>query len=310
MVEHEHNHVPVLLSEALDALAPRVDGVYVDGTFGRGGHTRALLARLGPEARVIALDRDPTAIAVATNMAATEPRLEAVRARFSRLAEVIAERGLTGAVDGVLLDIGVSSPQLDDERRGFGFGSHRLDMRMDPEHGQSAAEWLAEADEAEIARVLHELGEERYSRRIARAIVARRGETPIDSGADLAELVARAVPSRERGKNPATRTFQALRLQMNAELDELRSALAASLEALAIGGRLVVISFHSLEDRIVKQFMNTRPQRTLPRGLPVEEELAPPRMRTLGKPRRASAAEVSANPRARSALLRGVEKLA
>ncbi len=310
MVEHEHSHLPVLLSEAIEALAPRADGIYVDGTFGRGGHTRALLARLGPDARVIAIDRDPSAIAAAAVLARSDARLEAVRAPFSRLAEVLEARDLVSRVDGVLLDLGVSSPQLDDAERGFGFQSPYLDMRMDPEHGQGAAAWLAEADEAEIARVLHELGEERFSRRIARAIVARRAQAPIESGAELSALVAGVVPSRERGKHPATRTFQALRLQVNAELDELRTALRAALEALAVGGRLVVISFHSLEDRIVKQFMHDRPERTMPRHLPVEQVLPPARLRPLGKPRRPSAAEVSANPRARSALLRVAEKLA
>ena len=290
MVEHEHSHLPVLLSEAIEALAPRADGIYVDGTFGRGGHTRALLARLGPDARVIAIDRDPSAIAAAAVLARSDARLEAVRAPFSRLAEVLEARDLVSRVDGVLLDLGVSSPQLDDAERGFGFQSPYLDMRMDPEQGQGAAAWLAEADEAEIARVLHELGEERFSRRIARAIVARRAQAPIESGAELSALVAGVVPSRERGKHPATRTFQALRLQVNAELDELRTALGAALE--------------------VKQFMHDRPERTMPRHLPVEQVLPPARLRPLGKPRRPSAAEVSANPRARSALLRVAEKLA
>lgn len=308
MVEHEHSHVPVLLQESLDALAPRPGGLYVDCTFGRGGHTAALLARLGPEARVIALDRDPDAIAAAVAMAAVDTRLEAVRSPFSMLGEVAAERGLGGTVDGVLMDLGVSSPQLDDGARGFGFQASTLDMRMDPEHGVSAAEWLNTVDETEIARVLHELGEERFSRRIARAIVARRAEQPLQSAAELSELVSRAVPARERGKHPATRTFQALRIAVNAELEELETALEACVEVLRPGGRLAVISFHSLEDRIVKHFMQTRPARTLPRHLPVEEPPTAPRIRALGKPIRPSKDEVARNPRARSALLRVAEK--
>ena len=308
MVADEHSHQPVLLDEAVDALAPRPDGIYVDGTFGRGGHTRALLARLDPGATVIVLDRDPAAIAAATALAAADDRVRPVRARFSGLAEVVAAQGLVGRVDGVLLDLGVSSPQLDDAARGFGFDSPELDMRMDPEHGESAAAWLARADEADIADVIHHLGEDRFARRIARAIVRRRAERPIESGTDLAEVVAAAVPTRERGKNPATRTFQAVRMHVNAELDELRAGLEAALAVLAPGGRLAVISFHSLEDRIVKQFMAAPPKRTLPRHLPVEETPAVPRIRALGKPRRPAEAEVATNPRARSALLRVAEK--
>lgn len=308
MVAHGHSHQPVLLDEAVDALAPRAGGVYLDCTFGRGGHTRALLARLGPGARMIVLDRDPAAIAVAGALAAADDRVEAVRAPFSQLAAVVAERGLRARVDGLLFDLGVSSPQLDDATRGFGFDSPHLDMRMDPEHGVGAAEWLQSAAESDIADVIHTLGEDRFARRIARAIVQRRAQQPITSATELAELVAGAVPRRERGKHPATRTFQALRMHLNAELDELRTALDAALEALAPGGRLVVISFHSLEDRIVKQFMAPPPRRTLPRHLPVEETPAAPRIRALGKPRRASESELRANPRARSALLRVAEK--
>ncbi|OYW29450.1 MAG: 16S rRNA (cytosine(1402)-N(4))-methyltransferase, partial [Methyloversatilis sp. 12-65-5] len=245
-------HIPVLLTEALDALAVRPDGVYVDGTFGRGGHSRGLLARLGATGRLIALDRDPSAIAA--GQAITDERFTLVHARFAELADVLDELDVT-AVDGVLLDIGVSSPQLDDAERGMSFRQDApLDMRMDTSRGETVAQWLARADEADIREVIRDYGEERFASAIAKAIVARREERgPLATTAELADLVAGAVKTREPGKDPATRTFQALRIFINAELEELQQALEASLSVLQPGGRLVVISFHSLEDRIVKQ---------------------------------------------------------
>ncbi|MCU0833998.1 MAG: 16S rRNA (cytosine(1402)-N(4))-methyltransferase RsmH [Chromatiaceae bacterium] len=305
-------HTPVLLEESLQALAIKPSGVYLDGTFGRGGHARALLARLGPGGRLLAIDRDPAAVAQGEVLARLDPRFAIVHAPFSRLAGVAREAGVLGAVDGLLLDLGVSSPQLDEAERGFGFGvDGPLDMRMDPTSGLSAAEWLAQAPEPEIARVLHELGEERFARRIARALVRARAQAPIATTKRLAELVAAAVPTREPGKHAATRTFQAIRMRVNGELDELRVALGAVCDLLAAGGRLVVISFHSLEDRIVKRFIRDEARgERLPRGLPVRGVEAAGRLRPVGKLVRPSAAEVVANPRARSALMRVAERLA
>lgn len=305
-------HTPVLLEESLQALAIKPSGVYLDGTFGRGGHARALLERLGPNGRLLALDRDPAAVAQGEALARSDPRFAIAHAPFSRLAEVAREAGVLGAVDGLLLDLGVSSPQLDEAERGFGFTSDGpLDMRMDPTSGEDAAHWLAQATEQEIARILHEYGEERFARRIARALVRARAQAPIATTKGLAELVAAAVPTREPGKHPATRTFQAIRIRVNRELDELRAALAAVCDLLAAGGRLVVISFHSLEDRIVKRFIRDEARgERLPRGLPVRGVEPAGRLRPVGKLVRPSAAEVAANPRARSALMRVAERLA
>jgi len=301
-----------LLEESLAALAIRPDGVYLDGTFGRGGHARALLARLGSAGRLLVLDRDPEAVAVAQALAAEDPRLLVEQAPFSRLRDVAGHRGLLGSIDGLLLDIGVSSPQLDQAGRGFSFAAEGpLDMRMDNSSGETAAQWLARAQEADIARVLRDYGEERFAGRIARALVWARSEAPILTTTRLAKLVAAACPTREPGKHPATRTFQALRIQVNQELDELCAALAAVRDLLAIGGRLVVISFHSLEDRIVKRFMRDQargPQ--LPRGVPVRASETQGWLRPLGKAVGASAVEVAANPRARSAVMRVAERLA
>ncbi len=308
------HHVPVLLDEVLQALAPREAGVYADCTFGRGGHARALLARLGPGARLLALDRDPDAVSAARVLAAGEPRLEVVHAPFSALAEVAACRGLR--FDGVLFDLGVSSPQIDTPARGFSLrGDGPLDMRMDPGAGPSAAEWLAAAPQEEIASVLHTLGEERHARRIAAALVRARDEAPIETTARLAALVAAAMPGRSRradpGQHPATRTFQAIRMHVNRELDELDRGLEQAVECLVPGGRLAVISFHSLEDRRVKRFMRDLAQPPRPsRHLPLPEDLPAPRLRLLGRAVRASDAEVARNPRARSAVLRSAEKLA
>jgi len=304
-------HTPVLLEESLEALAIEPDGVYVDGTYGRGGHARALLSRLGPAGRLLALDRDPESVADGDALARTDPRITVEHAPFSRLAEVADRSGLRGAVNGLLLDLGVSSPQLDVPGRGFSFTADGpLDMRMDNRSGETAAQWLSRAPEGEIARVLHEYGEERFSRRIARAIARARREAPVLTTRRLAEIVAAASPTREPGKHPATRTFQAIRIQINHELEELRACLGAVCDLLTGGGRLVVISFHSLEDRIVKRFIRDQARgEQLPRGLPVPAGEVKAFLRPLGKAIRPSAAEVAANPRARSAVMRVAERL-
>ncbi|MGH7058230.1 MAG: 16S rRNA (cytosine(1402)-N(4))-methyltransferase RsmH [Acetobacteraceae bacterium] len=290
-------HVPVLSEEAMEWLAIRPDAVYVDATYGRGGHSADILSRLGPRGRLLALDRDPAAVAAAKARFGAERRFEMVQARFSELARIVEVRGLSRRVAGVLFDVGVSSPQLDDPARGFAFAQEGpLDMRMDPGAGESAADWINRAPEVEIADVIYRYGEERYSRRIARAIVVRRKDEPFMTTTDLADVIARAAPRRERRIHPATRSFQALRIYINDELGELRAALAASLEVLAPGGRLVVLSFHSLEDRIVKRFMRDTAR------------AEPARLRIAARLVRPGTAEVSANPRARSARLRVAER--
>lgn len=301
-------HLPVLASEAIEALAINPDGVYVDCTFGRGGHSRLLLDALSAHGRLIALDRDPDAIAAGKKI--PDARLALVRAPFSRLAEVLDELGVD-KVDGILLDIGVSSPQLDEAARGFSFRLEGpLDMRMDPDSGISAADWLARADEGEMAEVIRRYGEERFARQIAHAIVAARKVSPIRTTGELAQIVAGAVWKREPGQHPATRTFQAIRIFLNRELEELEAVLPVCVQRLKPGGRLAVISFHSLEDRIVKRFMRDEERgEELPRGLPVRAaEIAPGRLRRVGKAIQAGAAEVRANPRARSAVLRVAER--
>jgi len=303
-------HVAVLVDEVLEALAPSAGGFYVDGTFGRGGHAARLLEALGPTGSVLALDRDPQAIAAGRRRFADEPRLELVQADFASLAEMVATRGRGRAVRGVLLDLGVSSPQLDTPERGFSFSKDGpLDMRMDTTRGERAAEWLARVGERELADVIFELGEERFSRRIAAAIVAARIAQPITRTAQLAEIVQRAVRTRD-GKHPATRSFQAIRMFINDELGQLRRALEAAFSVLAPGGRLAVISFHSLEDRIVKQFIRVKSSvDPVFAGLPVIPASAQPVMREVGRKRRASAAEIERNPRSRSAVLRCAERL-
>lgn len=304
-------HQSVLLHEAVDALSVRPDGCYLDATFGRGGHARAVLARLGAEGRLLALDRDPDAATEARALAATDGRFRFVAAAFSTLAAVVRVQELHGRLDGILFDLGVSSPQLDDADRGFSFQQDGpLDMRMDPFTGTSAAEWLASAGEAEISLVLRDFGEERFHRRIARRVVEQRLEAPIERTAQLAALVAAAVPTRERGKHPATRAFQAIRIHINRELEELRDALVQAVGALAPGGRLAVISFHSLEDRIVKRFLRAEVRgEELPPGLPVTGGPCGATLKAIGKAVQPSAAEIDANPRARSAVLRVAEKL-
>jgi len=294
----------------LQLLAIRPDGFYVDGTFGRGGHSRAILGQLGPAGRLLALDRDPDAVAVARTLEAEDSRFRIVHSPYSALGDVLAAEGVSGRVDGILLDIGVSSPQLEDPARGFAFRADGpLDMRMDPGSGVSAADWLNAADEEEIARVLWRFGEERASRRIARAIVAARAAGAIRTTTQLAGIVAGVVRG-EPGRHPATRSFQAIRIHINRELDELEAVLGAARAALAAGGRLCVISFHSLEDRLVKRFLrdHSRVDPAL-RSLPVVPESALPDLVLLTtRAVRASDAEVLRNPRARSAVLRAAEK--
>ncbi|EQM76670.1 16S rRNA (cytosine(1402)-N(4))-methyltransferase RsmH [Stutzerimonas stutzeri] len=308
-----YNHVTVLLDEAVAALAVRAEGRYLDGTFGRGGHSRLLLRQLGPDGCLLGFDKDPLAIATGQALAAEDGRFVVVQRSFAELGAEVAQRGWTGTLSGVLLDLGVSSPQLDDPGRGFSFlNDGPLDMRMDPSRGVSAAEWIATASEEDIARVFKEYGEERFAKRMARAVVQRRAERPFERTADLAQVLTVANPAWEKGKNPATRAFQGLRIFINNELGDLEAGLEAALEALEVGGRLVVISFHSLEDRIVKQFMRRHAKGevdTLPRDLPIIPEKFVPRLKLLGKPQYASAEEVKANPRSRSAVMRVAEKL-
>ncbi len=306
-------HQPVMVQAVVDALRPVADGVFIDGTFGRGGHSRALLSVLGPSARVIALDRDPAAFAAACRLAAEDARLKAEQAQFSRLEAIASHHEVCGKVNGVLLDLGVSSPQLDDPERGFSFQQDGpLDMRMDPESGVSAAEWLGQAREQEIATVLFRFGEERHSRRIARAIVRERNKGPLRTTRQLAHIVERSVPRapwkrRRMGhpdKHPATRVFQAIRIFINRELEELEAGLEQSIKVLMPEGRLVTISFHSLEDRIVKRFMRARSRPPAHEGFNGGE----PTLKTIGKPLRPDEEEIRANPRARSAVLRVAEK--
>lgn len=301
----------MLVEEALEGLAIRPDGLYVDATFGRGGHAAAILERLGPTGSLLSLDCDPAAEAWAKRQFAGDPRFQFVRARFGRLREILAERGLMGKANGILLDLGVSSPQLDDPARGFSFlRDGALDMRMDPTAGESAAAWLAEVDEKELARVLAEFGEERFHRRIARAIAAARQRAPVATTARLAEIAATAVPVRETGKHPATRTFQAIRIAINNELGELQAALPQTVEGLAPGGRLAVISFHSLEDRTVKQFIRRQARgRELPPDLPVAGAPEGMTLKRIGRAIRPGTREIALNPRARSAVLRVAERL-
>ena len=299
-------HIPVLASEAVDALAVDAAGTYVDGTFGRGGHSRAILERLGPRGRLVALDRDPDAERAARGI--SDPRFSFFRTRFSALAEVLkGER-----VNGMLFDLGASSPQLDDPARGFSFRLDApLDMRMDPSAGPTAAQWLADAEEQQIRQVIRDYGEERFAKQIAAAIVAARARRPLLRTRELADLVAGAVRTREPGQDPATRTFQALRIHLNRELEEVSLMLPQATAHLAAGGRLAVIAFHSLEDRIVKRFLQSLARPEVPRGLPLRaSEMPQPALKLVGRAVRASAQETRRNPRARSAILRVAERTA
>lgn len=309
----EHKHISVLLDEAVRALQVHAAGCYVDGTFGRGGHSRLILQQLGPQGRLLGFDKDPQAIAAGRALALADERFDIVQRSFADMHDELAGRDLAGKIDGVLLDLGVSSPQLDDAGRGFSFTQDGpLDMRMNPDAGVSAADWLHQATAEDITRVFKEYGEERFARRMAQAIVKRREDKPFVRTADLAEVISAANPAWEKGKHPATRAFQGLRIHVNNELGDLELGLQAALDSLAVGGRLVVISFHSLEDRIVKQFMRRQARGeadALPRHLPVRPEPFVPVLKLLGKPQYAGEQELQANPRARSAVMRVAEKL-
>ncbi|MEZ5568193.1 MAG: 16S rRNA (cytosine(1402)-N(4))-methyltransferase RsmH [Halioglobus sp.] len=304
-------HQTVLLREAVDALVTRLDGYYVDGTFGRGGHSRALLQRLNARGHVLAVDKDPAAHAAAQELVVSEPRFDFFHGSFAQLPHQLHRMGID-AVDGILLDLGVSSPQLDEAGRGFSFmHDGPLDMRMDTSRGETAAEWLSVASEAEITSVLREYGEERFARRIAAAITAARSAGPITTTGELARVVSEANPRWEKHKHPATRAFQAIRIRVNQELDDLRELLDCALDLLRIGGRLVVISFHSLEDRMVKRYMRDMARgEALPRGVPVTDDALNRRMRLIGKATRAGSDEVAGNARSRSAVMRVAEKIA
>lgn len=306
------SHAPVLLQEALEALAIRATGSYLDATLGRGGHAAAILARLGETGRLLAIDRDPEAIRACEQRFFGDSRVVIARGNFAVLKQIATAAGFADGFDGILLDVGASSPQLDDPARGFSFlRDGPLDMRMDPEAGVSAADWLAHVPERELASVLRDLGEERHARRIARAVCRARDEAPIATTGRLAAVIAAAVPGREPGKHPATRSFQAIRIFINDELGALDSALAQALEVLKPGGRLCVISFHSLEDRRVKRFIRRHAEVAEPwRGLPDVPAHARPLLRAVGKAVRAADAEVADNPRSRSAVLRAAERLA
>ena len=308
-------HTTVLLHEAVDAMAIKQDGVYVDGTFGRGGHARAILERLGPDGRLIAIDRDPRAIAAGAAMAKSDKRFSLHHARLSELGNLLAHAtgSRKNAVDGVLADLGVSSPQLDEQERGFSFRfDGPLDMRMDTTQGETVEEWINRAEEQEIGEVIWRYGEERFARQIARAVVAARIIGRIRTTRELAELVAKNVRTREPGKHAATRTFQAFRIFINQELEEIEQVLPQAVAGMRTGGRLVVIAFHSLEDRIVKRFMqNAAKADHLPSKLPIRaNEIDDATLRIIGRAVKPTDAEVAANPRARSAIMRVAEKRA
>ncbi len=311
MVE-SHDHLPVLFDEAIEALRLSPEGVYIDGTFGRGGHSGSILKRLGEKGRLLAFDKDPQAVSHGEERFREDGRFTIVQGSFAMLEQVARQNGVAGRVDGILLDLGVSSPQLDAPERGFSFlRDGPLDMRMDNSSGMSAADWLAVAEESEIAQVLKEYGEERFAKRIARKIVEVRQEQAITTTGQLAALVDQAVPKKEKGKHPATRSFQAIRIYINRELDDLRETLEQSLRVLAPGGRLAVISFHSLEDRIVKRFIRDHARgEQFPAGVPVTEEQLRRKLKPIGKAMRPSENEVAGNPRARSAVLRVAERVA
>ena len=303
----DRGHQPVLLEEAIASLMVSMDGAYVDGTFGRGGHSTRILDALSPLGTLLALDQDPAAAEAARHLIEQDARFRFQACNFRSLSEHAASASL----QGVLLDLGVSSPQLDDPERGFSFSADGpLDMRMDPTRGQSAQAWLASVDQDELAQVLKDLGEERFAKRIARAIVASRAEAPITRTGQLAEIISAANPKWEAHKHPATRSFQAIRLFVNSELEALKSVLAAAVDALAPGGRLVVISFHSLEDRIVKRFIREAVRGVqLPPGVPVQFEDQGVSLKSIGKAIKPSADEVTNKPRARSAIMRVAERV-
>ena len=305
-------HTSVMVKEVVEALNIRPDGTYVDATFGRGGHTRAILECLGPAGRVLAIDRDPDACRYGHEVFANEPRMLLVQARFSDLAAIIEREGLRQRITGMVFDLGVSSPQLDHASRGFSFQKQGpLDMRMDFSTGETVADWLSAVEEAELVRVLRELGEERYAKRIARAVVGARGHVPLTTTTELAALISQCVPTAELGKHPATRTFQALRIKVNGEFDELDVILSQIESLLSVNGRLVVISFHSLEDRRVKHFFRRCARGDqYPPDLPITRDQIRPTLRLVGKLLRPTSEEVDLNPRARSAVMRVAERTA
>ena len=310
MSNAEYQHITVLLNEAVDVLAVREDGIYVDGTFGRGGHSRLILSRLGSQGRLIVFDKDPQAIEAAQKLAEQDGRVTVVHDGFSSFQTTLDKLGIE-EIDGALFDLGISSPQIDDGARGFSFRFDApLDMRMDPTRGMSAADWIATASEQDLHEVIKNYGEERFSRQIARAIVAQRTESPIDTTRKLAQLVAQNVRTRERGQDPATRTFQAVRIFINRELEEVEAVLPQVMGRLKEGGRLAVIAFHSLEDRIVKQFVKKYSQHPpLPRWAAVKEaDLPLPPLKAVGKAIKPGVEETASNPRARSAVLRVAER--
>jgi 16S rRNA (cytosine1402-N4)-methyltransferase len=311
MSEFFHQHIPVLLNEAVDHLIVSPNGTYVDATFGRGSHSQSILNRLDPKGRLIAFDKDPDAVAYAKQNF-HDKQFTIVHSSFTHMRNYLNELNVFGQINGVLFDLGVSSPQLDNPERGFSFAREgKLDMRMDTSQGLDATQWLANIAEKELADVLWQYGEEKFSRRIARAIVAARNTTPITKTSQLAEIILRALPKtkKHQEKHPATRTFQAIRIAINQELNELQIGLDEALEALCQGGRLMVISFHSLEDRIVKQFIKQHEKgQELPRGLPIKGNHFKARLKSLGKPIKPTLQEINVNPRARSAILRIAEK--
>jgi 16S rRNA (cytosine1402-N4)-methyltransferase len=304
-------HLPVLFDEVLQNLVVKPDGIYVDATFGRGGHAQAILNQLNSNGRLYAIDKDPEAIKHARSRFAQDPRFAIHHGSFNELKEFLQQMDCFGKVDGILFDLGVSSPQLDDADRGFSFmRDGKLDMRMNSAAGVDAATWVANVAEEELARVLFEYGEERFARRIARSIVQTRTENPITTTAQLSQIVSAAIPRWEKHKHPATRSFLAIRIEVNHELDDLREVLTQSLDALKVGGRLLTISFHSLEDRLVKRFMQHHEKGgDFPAGLPVRQDMWHPRLKRLGRAIKPSSEEIAFNPRARSAILRIAEKL-
>ncbi len=306
-------HLPVMLAEVLQQLAIKNDGIYMDGTFGRGGHSKEILDRLGESGRLLAFDRDADAVnSDFAQIMCKDRRFQLKHSCFSGLESLAEAEGLLGNVDGILLDLGVSSPQLDNPERGFSFlRDGALDMRMDAHSGVSAAEWLATVDESLLIKVLFDYGEERFARRIARAVIEKRAETPIETTRQLAKLIEDAVPVKEKHKHPATRSFQAIRIEINKELDELKDVLQQAAKVLKPGGRLVVISFHSLEDRIVKRFIrNESGAKFNPGKLPIKEaDIEQGLLKKIGKALKASPQEVSQNPRSRSAVLRVAERV-
>ncbi len=306
-------HLTVLLNEAVEALVHTPSGTYVDGTFGRGGHSRLVLENLDEQGKLYGIDKDPLALETAQILEGEDSRFKVFRGSFAQLDQFAAQEGVSGQLDGILLDLGVSSPQLDDPERGFSFMKDGpLDMRMNPDAGESAAEWVNSASEAELIRVMKDYGEERFARRMARAIIAERKIEPITRTGRLAQIVKEANPAWEKGKHPATRAFQGIRIHINRELEDLEICLQQSLDLLKVGGRLVVISFHSLEDRLVKRFMRdmAKGDTHLPPGVPFTQEQLNIRLKLLSKAIKPSQQEVQANPRSRSAVMRVAERVA